>query len=44
MVGRKKDKGMLETELVGKSYGVLLEKSERVSADAGECEWRSRKV
>ena len=37
--GVKKDKGMLKTELVEKSYRVLLvEKSERVSTEAPESE------
>ena len=39
----EKDKRMLEIELV-RSRTVLVEKSERVSAEAGECEWRSRRV
>ena len=42
--GAERDKGMLETELVEKSYRALVEKSERVSAEAGECEWRRRRV
>ena len=36
--GARKDKGMLETELVDKSYKVLVEKSERVSGGAEEYE------
>ena len=36
--------GTVETELAEKSYRVLVDKSETVSAEAGECEWRSRRV